>query len=110
MFVLWLASRSAPVERLANCKILQFSAERLANCKILQFSEREVDMLAITRQAALRQARKVAQARRADDRGDEARQVMLSQREDFFLRVKARGYDLGQDNDPDGLLPTRYSK
>lgn len=50
--------------------------------------------------------------RRADLRDVEEfrRQSILASQEDFFLRAKSNGYDLGEDPDPDGVWPSKYPK
>jgi hypothetical protein len=40
----------------------------------------------------------------------ERRLNALAARDDFYLRVLPRGYDLGKNSDPDGLLPTVHPK
>lgn len=50
--------------------------------------------------------------RRADERDSTElrRQAILASQEDFFLRAKPHGYDLGEDPDPDGVWPSKYPK
>lgn len=50
--------------------------------------------------------------RRADLRDSEElrRQAILASQEDFFLRARTHGYDLGSDPDPDGIWPNKYPK
>ena len=77
-----------------NNLILNLAVKRgLENIAVQRTSERR--SLELAKIASVAESRKTA---------------VIAAKEDFFLRAKARGYDMGLDPDPDGVWRSKYPK